>query len=438
MIPPPRRRVVITGFGLISPLGNSADSLWSRLVQGTSGVRKIERFPADALPSPYGAECREFTGAAEDFGPLEKAMQRQIKKSIKLMCRGIQMGVAAAQLAMTHAALTPGAYAPERTGVVYGCEYMMTEPEEFIDGVRNCLDAEGRFHFEKWAESGLGKVDPLWLLKYLPNMPASHVAIFNDLRGPNNSITLREASSNLAIGEGYLTIERGHADIIVAGSTGTRLHPVKTSMAFGQEQIASGDDPTKLCRPFDRDRTGSVVGEGAGAIILEELSRAQARNATIWGEVVGYGSSCVVSRDGKPDSMTANLRAIRHSLLTSRLSPQQIGHVHAQGSGDPVADAKEAQAIHQVFSDRAEPVPVVAAQGHFGNLGAGTGIVELIASLLALRAGKLFRTLNHETPDPSCPVQVTKTSDVPSGDSFINLNSTGQGNAAAIAVQSLR
>lgn len=214
------RRVVITGLGLVSPLGNSPEKLWAALSTGQSGVRPLESVPAEALPVKSGAECRDFTGAIEDFGPLDKAMSRQIKKNLRVMCREIQMGVAVAQLVLADSAMDLTKTSLDRVGVVYGSDYMLTLPQEFMAGVRNCLDADGQFDFSSWAEKGLPAVEPLWLLKYLPNLPASHIAIFNELRGPNNSLTVREASSNLAIAEAFSTIVRGHADAIIAWCNG--------------------------------------------------------------------------------------------------------------------------------------------------------------------------------------------------------------------------
>ena len=198
---------------------------------------RLKNLPGESLTSPFGAECREFTGNIDDFGPLDKEMKKTIRKGLKVMCREIQMGVAAAQLALVDAKLTPGSFNADRAGVLYGCDYLMTMPEEFTDAVRNTSDATG-FHFEQWGEKGLPKTDPLWLLKFLPNMPASHVAIYNDLRGPNNSLTMREASANAALAEAYLTIVRGHADIMLSGATGSRLHPMKSVQISLEEEIA--------------------------------------------------------------------------------------------------------------------------------------------------------------------------------------------------------
>lgn len=424
------RRVVVTGLGLICPLGLTPESLWDGLCQGRSGVGPLQRFSPQFLPTPYAAEAHAFTGDIQDFGTLEKSLQRTIRKGLKLMCREIEMGVAAAQRALQHAGLETGRFEPDRTGVVYGTDHFLSGPEEFTQGVRKCV-VDGRFDFSLWGEQGLPEVQPLWLLKYLPNMPASHIAIYNDLRGPNNSLTMREASSNLAIGEAFATIRRGAADTMIAGATGTRIHPVRTLHVVLQEEVATnGVAPERLSRPFDRNRTGMVLGEGAGALVLEELSVATARGATIWGEVLGHGSSTVMSRQGLADRSAALANAARAALRAAGLSPDQVGHVHAHGLSTRTADEEETQALRAVFGDR--PVPVTAAKSYFGNLGAASGLIECVASLLALRHERLFPILNYETPDPRCNIAVVRANDQPPGETFLNLNVSPQGQASAV------
>ena len=439
MTEPAPRRVVITGLGLVSPLGNSPDSLWNALASGTSGVRRLESFPTDFLPMSFAAEARDFKGQIEDFGPLEKTLQRNIKKGIKLMCREIEMGVAAAQLALAHAGLQQGGFDPDRAGCSYGSDYIMTMPEEFIEGVTHCLSDDRIFQFSRWGQDGLPKVNPLWLLKYLPNMPGSHIAIYNELHGPSNSITLREASGNLAIGEASAIIARGAADMVMAGATGTRVHPIRSLHVILQEELAgNGVEPARASRPFDLHRTGLVMGEGSGAVVLEELKSAEARGAKILGEVIGHGSSTVLDRNFVAHCDTALKNAMSQTLRSAGLAPQDVGHIHAHGLSTRKCDADEARAIGQIFGDRSRTVPVVAAKSYFGNLGAGGGVVELIASVLALNYGRLFRTLNYETPDPECPLFVTQSDDVPAGESFVNLSVTPQGQASAVAVRRFR
>lgn len=430
------RRVVITGLGLVTPVGNTTEALQEALTHGISGVQQLETLPAHLLNVPGAAPARHFTGHIDDFGPLEKTQKRSIRKGIKVMCREIQMGVAAAQRALSHAELNATDNDPERTGVLFGCDYILSGPDEFIDAMLNCRDGDKQFDFDQWAERGMPKVAPLWLLKFLPNMPASHIAIYNDLRGPNNSLTMREVSANAAIGEAAQLIARGCADKMIAGATGTRVHPLRTMRVVLQEEIATGNgDPATLSRPFDKHRRGMVLGEGAGAIVLESWESAQARGAPILGEISGAGSSAVLDARGVGDLKKAAFIALRQALRQARLEPDVVGHIHAHGAATQHADAAEAQAISQLFEPRHEPIPVTAAKSYLGNAGAACGVIELIASVMALQKGTLFPVLNYETPDPECPIHVATGPDTPAGDAFLNLNLTPMGQASALAVR---
>ncbi len=434
---PTARRVVITGFGLISPLGNTPEEFWECLAAGRSGVGTLHSLPTDSLPVSWGGEATQFTGHIDDFGPLDKQQKRAIRKGIKVMCREIQMAVAAAQRALDTADLHPGTYDVERTGVVFGSDYILTAPEEFIDGVRSCMDADNSFVYDRWPTEGLPKVTPLWLLKYLPNMPASHIAIYNDLRGPSNSLTVREASANLAISEAQQLIARGAADTIVAGATGTRIHPLRTLHVCMQEQVATeGTDPTRVSRPFDRDRSGMVLGEGAGAVVLESLETARQRGATIWAEVIGSGSSAVVHPNGQGDYRTALCNAMRQALSEAGIDPQQVGHIHAHGVSVPATDAAEAKAIADVFGTPTPPV--TAAKSYYGNPGAAGGVLELIASIMAFANRQLFPILNYETPDPECPIAAVRDGATSPGTVALNINVTPQGQASAVVVRQLQ
>jgi 3-oxoacyl-[acyl-carrier-protein] synthase II len=426
-------------MGLISPLGSSKQSLWGALISGKSGVGPLEAVPSKFLPTHVAAEAKEFKGDIENFGPLEKEQKKAIRKGLKVMCRECQMGVAAAQLALADGGLVVGngAYDPERTGCIFGADYMLTMPEEFSAGINRCRDAQGDFDYDRWATEGMPQLSPLWLLKYLPNMPASHVAIYNDLRGPNNSITHREAAANLAIGEAYRTILRGSADAMLVGATGTRVHPMKTVHAIQTEElVGNGVEPAKASRPFDKNRLGMVIGEGAGAILIEELATAKARGATIYGEIVGHGSSHVADTNcvARRDMALANV--MRAALRGAEISPGEIGHIHAHGLSTRSCDIDEASAIREVFGESADRIPVTAAKSYFGNLGAGSGMIELIASLLAIANEKLFPILNYETPDPQCQIAaVGSGNNADPGSSFLNLSVTPQGQASAVLVR---
>ncbi len=432
---PSSRRVVITGLGVVSPLGNDPGALVSGLRDGISGIRPLTQVPQGVLCIDHGAEAITFTGEIEDYGPLDKTLARTIRKGSKVMCREIEMGVAVAQLALHHAALTEDVRDRDRTGVLYGCDYIMSLPEEFATGIQKCMDSDGVFHFEDWGQKGKPEVNPLWLLKYLPNMPASHIAIYNDLRGPNNSITVREASAGAALSEAYSTIMRQHADVMVVGSTGSRIHSLRTLHASLQEQLACDCvDPCTMSRPFDRSRDGSVVGEGAAALVVESLEHATGRGASILGEIVGYGTSAVGPSFGYEHSF---LRQAIINVLKGALGsadPKSIGHINAHGLGTPDSDRQEAEAIAQVFGDAQHQPPVTTVKGHIGNLGAGGGMVEVVASLQTM-GGNLFPIRNLTDLDPACPINACTDNSTPAGESFISVNVTPQGQASATRIQ---
>jgi len=431
----PSRRVVITGIGVVSPLGLALDDLWQGLVAGTSAVGPIESFASVGLPLGHAAEARGFTGDIADFGPLEPECKKAIRKGLKVMCRESQMAVAAAQRALHDGGFEPEAHVPERFGCVFGSDYMLTLPDDFTAGVARCRGADGSFEFDRWATDGLPMLNPLWLLKYLPNMPASHIAIYNDLRGPSNSLTLREASGHLAIGEATMTIQRGAADVMLAGATGTRVHPMKTVHALQSEQVALGDgDTTCWSRPFDRDRKGMVLGEGAAVLVLEELDHARGRGARIYGEIVGHAARHASDAAGVGVRRRALALAMRRAIEMAGVAANQLGHVHAHGVSTVTGDRDEAAAMHDALGSAAAALPTVAAKSHFGNLGAGSGVVECIASLLALRERTLFPLLNHDTADPECPIRPARIGDA-AGNAFISSAVTPQGQAGSVVIR---
>ncbi|QEG37090.1 beta-ketoacyl-[acyl-carrier-protein] synthase family protein [Bythopirellula goksoeyrii] len=427
------RRVVITGLGLISPLGNTVDQMQGSLASGRSGVEPLTLLPPIEDLVTFAGECREFTGDIDNFGPLEKDVKKAIRKALKVMCRETMMAIASAQQALADAKVSD--VEPERSGVLFGSDYMLSPPDDFVDGMVKCGAREGEFRYSDWGSMGLEQMSPLWMLKFLPNMPGSHIAIINDLRGPNNSLTMRETSSLMAVREAVHTIQRGHADLMLAGATGTRVHSFKTIHAIQTEQLANSEcPPAEASRPFDAKRSGMVVGEGAGSIVLEELESARQRGATIYGEVLGTGSSIVTDTHLKGNRSQALANAMRSAFESANLTADQCGHINAHGLATTAADAEEATAIGEVFGKAAESVPVVAAKSYFGNLGAGSGMVELIASTLALTSGRLFATLNYTNPDPACPLNLSADGDRPAGSSFLKLSVTPQAQAAAVLI----
>lgn len=431
---PSERRVVITGVGILSPIGMGVDQFWQSLLSGKSGISKIEIFADSAVPDHIGGEIKDFN---------DKTAKNYIKqkKSIKVMCREIQMGVASATLALDSAKIADGQIAPDRLGVDFGANLMLSPPDKLAKACYACEDTEThRFQHEKWGVEGMGDMEPLWLLQYLPNMPACHIGISADARGPNNSITMAEASGNLAVGEAFRIIGRDHADVMIAGATGTTLHPVKSLHAAMWDVLAHVDgDPGKACRPFDLNRTGQAVAEGACTLILEDESHAQRRGATIFGHVLGCGSACVIERDGTPNHLRAMVSAMRLALNDAGLTPADIGHINAHGLATPEVDALEAKAILEVFGELGKKVPVTAFKSYFGNAGASCGTMELAGSLVGLSHGVIPPTLNFETPDPDCPLNVVKGEPRSTTNSvFLKLSLTRNGQASALIASGSR
>ena len=424
------RQVVITGIGVVSPIGIGKDDFWNSLRAGTSGVRPTQYLSSSPPNSRVAAEVR-------DFNPSTFTKTREQKKAIRVMCREIQFGFAAASLALDDAGIKDGALDPERLGVEFGANLMLSPPEDLCEANFACCDATTQdFQYDRWGDQGLGTMFPLWLLKFLPNMPACHIGIAADARGPNNSVTLDEASSNLALGEALRVIARGHADVMITGSTGTRAHAVKSIHAVLWDKLAMTEEgPETACRPFDRSRTGQVIGEGSAALILEDASHAQNRGARVYGRILGAGSSCVSGKNGCGDTRRSLALAMRAALNDAGLRPQDVGHICAHGLATVESDLHEAQAIHDVFGEHASKVPVTALKSYLGNAAAGCGSLELAGSLLAVTQGVVLPTLNYRNPDPECRLNVVAGSALPTANRiFLKINVTRMGQASAVVV----
>ena len=424
-----RTRIVITGLGAVCSVGRTTDQLWQSLTQkrsrhNTSGTDAQE---SGDTTTPGIAD---FAGKITDFGDLPDARRKFIRKSLKLMNRETQMGVAAGQQALSDSGAHEH-YDPDQFGVCFGADNVSIMPDDFQRGIQACTSKDGSFEMNRWGAKGIDEVAPLWILKCLPNMPACHLAIINDLRGPSNTITQRDVSANLAIAAACRSIRAGDANAVLVGATGTTLTAFNHIHARMEDEVQEIDS---ICRPFDRRRKGSAPGEGAGAIVLEELQSAIQRNAHIYGEVLGTASASFVGADGRANCKKALTVSIRHALNRAGRTAAEIGHIHAHGLGTWQSDAAEAQAISDVFGDQNAQIPVVAAKSHLANTAAAAGMLELITSLLALESGQLFPVLNYEFPDPACPVFPVVDCNTPAGQSFLNLNVFGRGLASCAAV----
>lgn len=421
-------RAVVTGVGVVSPIGIGNEQFWKSLVENRSGIGFLQSQPADGLPSAFGAEVR-------DFDPVRFLRDR---KFVKVMCRDIQLGVASANLAVRDARIDAGDVDPLRFGVVFGAGRMTCHPSELQAAVEFCSDQNG-FHPERWGPEALGRIAPLWLLRQLPNMPACHVSIDHNAMGPNNTITCRDASALLALAEAVRVIEAGRADCMVVGAGSSNIHPVDIAKFHRFEGLSRrADDPARACRPFDFERDGAVVGEGAAAFIVERYEHAVARGADIYAEVLGTGAGCDGHGYANESAGLGLVRAIQSALQRSGIGPDQLGHINAQGKSTQTDDIVEARAYHRVLGDLVLKVPVTAMKSFVGHFDAGAGAVELAGTLLSLKHGEVPATLNYETPDPRCQLNIVREQVRRlNSRTAITVNRTAMGQSAAAVLRAL-
>ncbi len=387
------REIVITGVGVVSPIGIGNELFWESLREGRSGVRRFDVFEGSDIPSPLGA-------SVEDFDPKKYVRPR---KSLKMMSRDIQLGVSAAELACQQAMLNTNPADPERLGIVFGADMIACQIDELHEAFAACTKG-GEFDFKLWGKEAMAHMFPLWMLKYLPNMPACHIGIAQDMRGPNNTLTLGEVSSLAAVAEAWQVIKRGQADVMVAGGTSSRIQPTVWAYRRAYHLSERLEDPQGACRPFDATRDGTVHGEGAGAFVLEDRDHAERRGANIIARILGCDSCFEIQPDAQTPTGEAIVRSIQGVLRKTGLSIDDIGYINADGLGTPLDDKIEAKAIHEAAGD----VPVTGLKSFFGDLGAGTGAVEMAGSVLAFKEGLIPYTRNYQTPDPQCPVNVVR------------------------------
>ncbi len=437
----PNRRVVITGLGLISPLGSGPEANWSALAEGRGAVAPLRAFPVGpGLPGRSGGEVREidYHKGLNAKTYAIAAQQSALRKSIKYMARDIQLAVAAAGLAIADAGLVAGKVDPARIGIDLGAGLISTELDELAPAINHSTRPDGSFDYAIYGREGIPQITPLWLLKYLPNMLACHISILNDCQGPSNSITEAEAASNVAIGEATRIIQRGKADVMVSGGADSKIHPLSLVRMGLLNQMARWEgDPAGSCRPFDARRSGWVPGEGAGILILEERSHALARGARIYGEILGFGSGCDAQPGGGQDPEGPGTEvALRAALRDAGMTPDQIGHVNAHGAGTVVSDLAEARAFARVFGP-GPSVPITALKGYMGNMVSGCGAVELLASLIGVNRGLVPPTINCDDPDPALGgLDVVREAPRPTDNPvFLTTNLTRHGQAAALIVR---
>ena len=419
-----KKEVVLTGLGVLTPVGIDKDTFWNALLNGESGVGFLNIETADESLRPMGSEVPDFH-AKNYVKP---------RKNIKIMSRDIQLAFVSACLACQDAGLvTEGDNRnvdPERFGVIFGSDLIGAEVDMLISTFRAGI-ADGRYDFSKWGTDAMREIFPLWMLKFLPNMPACQISIGLDARGPSNSITLCQGSSLAAIIEAVRVIERGDADVMIGGGCGNRVNQDFQTRVRSYCTAPRRDDPASVPRPFDTDRCGSVLGEGSGAFVLENKEFAEARGATIYATIKGFAQTNEPTLHGTLPTGTAIQRSIQKALQQADMKPSDIRLVNPDGLGSDHDDRIEAEAIRATLGD----VPVSATKGNFGDLGSGTGAVELAAAVLAMRTGTIPPTRNHDKTAADCPINVVHGKPVSSDVSAIlKMNQTQMGRALAIVL----
>ena len=372
------RRVVITGMGAVTPLGNDVESTWQGAVEGRSGVDFMRAFDTSDFPVHIAAEVKDF----DLNGDLVPA------KELKRIDRNVQFALAAASEALGHAG--KNGYQPDRVGVVLGSG---------IGGLHELLR-----QYDVLKERGPDRVSPTFLPNVLPDSASGQVAIALGLRGPNYAVVSACATGSHAIGEGAELVRHGHADAVLAGGTEACIHPLFFAGFCSMRGLVSEEeDPAKASRPFDLSRAGFVMGEGAGIVMLEELDHARERGATLYAEVLGYGASNDAYHMAAPDPDSVGVaEMMRAALDRAGVDPVRVDYINAHGTSTLLGDTAETKAIKDVFGRHAYDLAVSSTKSTMGHLLGAAGAVEAIMSALAIHHQLLPPTINYHEPDPTC------------------------------------
>ncbi|MEW6718014.1 MAG: beta-ketoacyl-ACP synthase II [Chloroflexota bacterium] len=374
-----RKRVVVTGLGCISPLGNNVTETWSALLAGKSGAAPITSFDASEHETRFAAEVKGFDAAAL-FGSREA----------RRMDRFTQFALAAAGQAIENAGLTIDDSNRDRIGVIIGTG---------VGGIITIAEQLEVFHTR-----GPSRVSPFFVPMMLADTPSGMAAILLGLRGPNMAVVTACATGSNAIGEAAEVIRRGSADAILAGGSEATIVPVAMAGMNAMKALSTRNDaPEKASRPFDKDRDGFLMAEGAGMLVLESLDFALARGATILAEVTGYGTTNDAYHISAPaEGGEGAARCMQLTLENAGLLPEQIGYINAHGTSTPLNDKNETAAIKTVFGEQAYNIPVSSTKSMIGHLLGASGALEAIVCVKVLSEGMLPPTINYETPDPEC------------------------------------
>ncbi|MCC7105158.1 MAG: beta-ketoacyl-ACP synthase II [Chloroflexi bacterium] len=380
----PVRRVVVTGLGLVSPLGLNVDETWAGLVAGRSGIARITRFDPEQFAIKIAGEVKGFS--IGDAAPPKEAKQYD---------RCVQYAVVATREALADSRLEITSENSERVGVIFGTG---------AGGYNRLLD-QHRIYLER----GPSRVSPMFLPHFLPDAATGVLAILYGAAGPNMAVVTACATGGTAIGEAMETIRRDDADAIIAGGTEASINPLIVAGFINMRVLADYDGPPeRAAKPFDLHRNGFVLAEGSGALILEELEHAQARGARIYAEVIGYGSNNDAYHIAAPkEGGEGAIRCMRMAIRKAGIQPEEVAYINAHGSGTDLNDKYETTAIKAVFGDHAHTLSVSSTKSMVGHMMGAAGAFESIASIKAVYHDVIPPTINYETPDPECDLDYT-------------------------------
>ncbi len=374
-----KRRVVVTGVGLVTPLGTGTEKTWQGLMSGRSGVGPITRFDASAHASQIAAEVTDFDTSLW--------FEKKQAKNLDLF---VQYGVVAAEMAMQDSGLVIGGELAERVGVITGCGMGGLPTIEQYHGVL--------------VDRGPRRITPFFIPRVIPNMPSGHISMRFGAKGPNLSLSTACAAGTHAVGEAFRHIAYGDCDVAITGGTESVICPLAVG-GFGSMKALStrNDDPEHASRPFDLDRDGFIISEGAGMIVLEELEAARARGAQIYAEMVGYGqSSDAYHIAAPPENGEGAARCMAMALKNAGLNPEDIDYINAHGTSTPLNDRCETSAIKTVFGDHANQLAISSTKSMTGHMLGGAGGIESAFTALTLHHQCVAPTMNLDTPDPVC------------------------------------
>ncbi|QDV35413.1 beta-ketoacyl-[acyl-carrier-protein] synthase family protein [Tautonia plasticadhaerens] len=389
------RRVVITGIGIVAPNGVGRVAFSEAIAEGRSGVGPIESFDATGLPVRIAGEVKGF-----DVTPY----LGEHKKNAKVMSRAVNFAVGAAALAAEDAGIDPDRVDPARFGVCMGTGITPMALGELAAPIAAGMARDGTLDWKQFSIAQAESMFPLWLMKHLPNMAAAHISILHQAMGPNNTIVTACAAGTQAVGEAFRLIARGDADLMLAGGCDSRLDPLLLVAYQAMNALSrSTRAPAEVSRPFDGERDGFVLGEGAAVLMLESLQNARRRRAKIFAEVTGYGSSFDAYGITRPEPTGKGAALSIHAALReAKTDPSAVNYINAHGTSTRLNDIMETNAVKRVFGHRSKTIPISSQKSMVGHLIGASGALEAAATAITLDRGVIPPTINQATPDPNC------------------------------------